>query len=198
MYGQTEASARIAILPSDAYAKVPDSVGRPIRGLDVRVVDEAGADVPAGEEGEILVTGPTLMDGYYGDPEATAEVLRDGWLHTGDIGRVDDDGFLYISGRHSTFVKLDGERISLEAVEHAVLSTHPDEVADALAVPVRTDRGWAIALDIVGPDDKALHRRLKEAVKLAVGRKAVPASIRVVDRIAYTDNGKKPRPRITY
>ncbi|HEY8546880.1 MAG TPA: fatty acid--CoA ligase family protein [Acidimicrobiales bacterium] len=194
MYGQTEASARIAILPADAVAKVPDSVGLPIRGLEVRVVDEAGDDVPTGEEGEIIVTGPTLMDGYYRDPDATAEVLRDGWLFTGDIGRVDEDGFLYVSGRRSTFVKLDGERISLEAVEHAVLSAHP-EVQDALAVPVKTDRGWAIALEVLAPADP---RALKEAVRLAVGRKAVPAAIRVVEKIPYTDNGKKPRPKITY
>ena len=194
MYGQTEASARIAILPSDAYAKVPDSVGRPIAGLTVRVVDESGLDVPTGDEGEIVVTGPTLMDGYYGDPEATAEVLRDGWLHTGDIGRVDDDGFLYISGRHSTFVKLDGERISLEAVEHAVLSSHP-ELEDALATPLKTDRGWVITLDIVGT---ANPRALKESIRQAVGKKAVPASIREVEKIPYTENGKKPRPKITY
>jgi long-chain acyl-CoA synthetase len=194
MYGQTEASARIAILPSDAYAKVPDSVGRPIAGLSVRVVDEAGDDVATGEEGEIIVTGTTLMDGYYGDPEATAEVLRDGWLHTGDIGRVDDDGFLYISGRHSTFIKLDGERISLEAVEHAALSSHP-ELVDALALPVKTDRGWAITLDVVG---EANPRSIKESIRLAVGKKAVPASIREVEKIPYTDTGKKPRPKITY
>jgi long-chain acyl-CoA synthetase len=205
MYGQTEAAARIAILPADAYEKAPTSVGRPIQGLAVRIVDEAGDEVEVGTEGEIVVTGPTLMDGYYGDPEATAEALRDGWLHTGDIGHVDEDGFLYISGRHSTFVKLDGERVSLEAVEHAVLAAHPDELTDALARPVRTDRGWAIALDVVlsdagaaAEDLRPLFRQLKEAVRLAVGKKAVPASIAPTTSVPYTDNGKKSRPNIVY
>jgi acyl-CoA synthetase (AMP-forming)/AMP-acid ligase II len=205
MYGQTEAAARIAILPADAYEKAPTSVGRPIQGLAVRIVDEAGDEVEVGTEGEIVVTGPTLMDGYYGDPGATAEALRDGWLHTGDIGHVDEDGFLYISGRHSTFVKLDGERVSLEAVEHAVLAAHPDELTDALARPVRTERGWAIALDVVlsdagaaAEDLRPLFRQLKEAVRLAVGKKAVPASIAPTTSVPYTDNGKKSRPNIVY
>ena len=194
MYGQTEAAARIAILPADAYEKVPTSVGMPIDGLTVRILDEAGAEVPPGTEGQIVVQGTTLLDGYYGDPAATAEVLRDGWLHTGDLGHVDEDGYLYISGRHSTFVKIDGERISLEAVEHAVLAAHPGDVSDALARPVKTDRGWAIVLEVVGTDDKALHRKLKEAVRLAVGKKAVPAVVRNVESVPYTDNGKKARP----
>ena len=203
MYGQTEAAARIAILPADAYEKAPTSVGTPIQGLTVRILDDAGAEVPAGHEGEIVVRGTTLMDGYYGDPAATAEVLRDGWLFTGDFGHVDEDGYLYISGRRSTFVKLDGERVSLEAVEHAVLAAHRDEVADALARPVKTDRGWAIALDVLpapGVDLAAtgLPRQLKEAVRLAVGKKAVPAAVRAVDAIPYTDNGKKSRPDIVY
>ena len=203
MYGQTEAAARIAILPADAYEKVPTSVGTPIHGLSVRILDEAGAEVPAGHEGEIVVRGTTLMDGYYGDPAATAEVLRDGWLYTGDLGHVDEDGYIYISGRRSTFVKLDGERVSLEAVEHAVLAAHRREVSDALARPVKTDRGWAIALDVItapGFDLSAtgVQRQLKEAVRLAVGKKAVPATIRAVDSIPYTDNGKKSRPNIVY
>lgn len=198
MYGQTEAAARIAILPADAYEKVPTSVGMPIHGLTVRILDEAGAEVPPGTEGQIVVQGTTLMDGYYGDPAATAEVLRDGWLHTGDLGHVDEDGYLYISGRHSTFVKIDGERISLEAVEHAVLAAHPGDVSDALARPVKTDRGWAIVLEVVGTDDKALHRKLKEAVRLAVGKKAVPAVVRNVESVPYTDNGKKARPDQVY
>lgn len=204
MYGQTEAAARIAILPADAYEKAPTSVGTPIQGLSVRILDESGDEVPAGHEGEIVVRGTTLMDGYYGDPAATAEVLRDGWLFTGDLGHADEDGYLYISGRRSTFVKLDGERVSLEAVEHAVLAAHPDEVTDALARPVKTDRGWAIALDVLpapGVDlsgSGGLPRQLKEAVRLAVGKKAVPATVRAVDAVPYTDNGKKSRPDIVY
>ena len=198
MYGQTEAAARIAILPADAYEKAPTSVGMPIHGLTVRILDDAGAEVPSGTEGQIVVQGTTLMDGYYGDPAATAEVLRDGWLHTGDLGHLDEDGYLYISGRRSTFVKIDGERISLEAVEHAVLAAHPGDVSDALARPVKTDRGWAIVLEVVGSDDKAVHRKLKEAVRLAVGKKAVPAVVRNVESVPYTDNGKKSRPDQVY
>jgi acyl-CoA synthetase (AMP-forming)/AMP-acid ligase II len=202
MYGQTEAAARIAILPADAYAKVPTSVGTAIDGLTVRIVGDDGADAPAGVDGEIVVRGTTIMDGYYGDPAATAAVLRDGWLHTGDLGHVDEDGYLYISGRHSTFVKVDGERISLEAVEHAAISSHPDAISDALAGAVKSDRGWALTLDVVvtgGDHDwRALQRSLKEAVRLKLGKKAAPAVVREVESVPYTHNGKKARPNIVY
>ena len=203
MYGQTEAAARIAILPADAYAKAPTSVGTPIDGLIVRILDETGAEVPAGVDGEVVTRGTTIMDGYYGDPKATAAVLKDGWLHTGDIGHVDEDGYLYISGRHSTFVKIDGERISLEAVEHAAMSSHPDTVADALAGAVKTDRGWSLTLDVRLADDasdhwRALQRSVKESVRLKLGKKAAPAVVRQVDTIPYTHNGKKSRPNIVY
>ena len=203
MYGQTEAAARIAILPADAYEKAPTSVGTPIDGLTAKVIDDAGNPVPTGTEGEIVVRGTTLMDGYYGDPTATAEALRDGWLHTGDIGHLDDDGYLYISGRHSTFVKVDGERISLEAVEHAALHAHRDALTDAVARATKTDRGWAIELDVVLSDEadsewNPLQRSIKAAVRDSLGKKAAPAAVHPVAAVPYTPNGKKLRPNIVY
>jgi acyl-coenzyme A synthetase/AMP-(fatty) acid ligase len=203
MYGQTEAAARIAILPADAYAKAPTSVGTPIAGLTAKVVDDNGEEVATGTEGEILVRGTTLMDGYYGDPDATAVALRDGWLHTGDIGHVDDDGYLYISGRHSTFVKVDGERISLEAVEHAALRLHRADLGDAVARATKTPRGWVIELDVVLTDDstvewKSLQRSIKDAVRESLGKKAAPAAVHRVDQVPYTPNGKKLRPNVVY
>jgi acyl-coenzyme A synthetase/AMP-(fatty) acid ligase len=203
MYGQTEAAARIAILPADAFAKVPTSVGTPIDGLVAKVVDDTGAEVPPGVEGEILVRGTTLMDGYYDDPSATAEALRDGWLHTGDIGHADADGYLYISGRHSSFVKIDGERLSLEAIEHAALKAHRAQLTDAVARATKTPRAWVIELDVVLSDSdepawRDLQRSIKDAVRASLGNKATPAAIHQVATIPHTPNGKKLRPNITY
>jgi acyl-CoA synthetase (AMP-forming)/AMP-acid ligase II len=204
MYGQTEASARIAILDAADRERVPGSVGRPLRGLQVRIVDEAGDDVPVGTEGEVIAYGPTLMDGYYDDQKATDEVLKAGWLFTGDFGYVDAEGFLYINGRRSNFVKIDGERISLEAVEHAAITAAEGAVQDALAKPVRSGDDWAIALevclddDVVDPDIEALTKQLRHGIRTTLGGKSVPATYAVVDQIAYTPNGKKTRPNVTY
>jgi acyl-CoA synthetase (AMP-forming)/AMP-acid ligase II len=204
MYGQTEASARIAILDADDRPRVPGSVGRPLRGLQVRIVDESGAEVPQGTEGEVIAYGPTLMDGYHDDQKATDEVLKAGWLHTGDFGYVDAEGFLYITGRRSNFVKIDGERISLEAVEHAAITAASDKVQDALARPVRDGDTWTIALDVrldddvVDPDIEALTKVMRHGIRTTLGGKSVPAAYAVVDEIPYTPNGKKTRVNIQY
>ncbi len=90
-YGLTETSSVATLLaPEDAIER-PDSVGRPVPTVRIRIADDFGRELPVGETGEVLITGPTLMAGYWGKPEATAEAIHDGWLHTGDIGRVDAD-----------------------------------------------------------------------------------------------------------
>jgi long-chain acyl-CoA synthetase len=204
MYGQTEASARIAILDAEDRERVPGSVGRPLRGLQVRIVDGCGDEVPTGTEGEVIAYGPTLMDGYYDDQKATDEVLKAGWLFTGDFGHVDDHGFLFISGRRSNFVKIDGERISLEAVEHAAITAAPGVVRDALARPVRDGDDWTISLEVVLDDDvvdadiDGLTKQLRHGIRTTMGGKSVPAMYAVVDQIGYTPNGKKTRPNVTY
>jgi len=212
MYGQTEAAARIAILDADDRERVPGSVGRPLRGLQVKIVDQAGDELPQGTEGEVIAYGPTLMDGYYDDQKATDEVLKAGWLHTGDFGYLDAEGFLYITGRRSNFVKIDGERISLEAVEHAAISAAPGQVQDALARPVRAGDDWSIALDVRLDDDVAataagaaggidvdeLTKVLRHGIRTTLGSKSVPATYAVVDEIAYTPNGKKTRVNVQY
>jgi long-chain acyl-CoA synthetase len=207
MYGQTEAAARIAILDADDRPRVPGSVGRPLRGLQVRIIDPAGQELPAETEGEVIAYGPTLMDGYYDDQKATDEVLKAGWLHTGDFGYVDAEGFLYITGRRSNFVKIDGERISLEAVEHAAITAAAGKVKDALARPVRDGDTWTIALDVSLADDvdpgadvdiDELTKVLRHGVRTTLGGKSVPADFAVVDEIAYTPNGKKTRVNVQY
>src|SRR5258708_18773475 len=77
----------------------PGSIGRPLPGVRMRLVDDLGADVPCGEVGEIVVRGDAMMAGYWRDPEATAAAVRDGWLHTGDLAREDDEGYYWFSGR---------------------------------------------------------------------------------------------------
>ncbi|HEY3141863.1 MAG TPA: class I adenylate-forming enzyme family protein [Acidimicrobiales bacterium] len=204
MFGQTEAAARISILDAADRARVPASVGKPLRGLTVRILDDAGHELEPGVEGEVVVSGTTLMSGYFDDPDATAEVLRDGWLHTGDYGYLDPEGFLYVTGRRSNFVKIDGERISLEAIEYAAISGSP-EVADALVSPLPTDDGGLavkLSLLLAEPLDEDelgdLHKRLRVQLRRGLGPKAVPTEIDTVTEIAYTPNAKKIRARVIY
>ena len=114
-YGMTE-NAPIIAVNRDYYSKA-DSVGQPMPGTEVKIIDKDEDGV-----GEIICRGPSVMLGYYGDPEATAEVLKDGWLHTGDYGRFDDEGFLYICGRKkNVIVTKNGKNIFPEEIETLLL-----------------------------------------------------------------------------
>jgi len=108
----------------DDYISHPTSTGRATPILEIKIVDEEGTEVPVGERGEICFKGPNLIRGYWNNPEATADTIRDGWLRTGDIGRLDEEGFVYIEDRAKDMVLRAGENIYCAEVE-AVLYEHP-------------------------------------------------------------------------
>jgi steroid-24-oyl-CoA synthetase len=123
-YGLTETTSAIIVNAGADYFAHPDSVGRPTIGTDVRIVDELGEDQPNGSTGEVWVRGPNVVDGYWNKPEATAANFTEGWFHTGDVGRRDDDGFVYIVDRLKDVVIRGGENVYSAEVE-AVLFEHP-------------------------------------------------------------------------
>jgi acyl-CoA synthetase (AMP-forming)/AMP-acid ligase II len=123
MYGATEASARLTLLDPQFYESKMDSVGKPIAGTTISIVDEDGKPVPAGVEGELVAQGPGIMSGYWNNPEATAAVLDDIGYHTGDLGYMDTDGFIYISGRKDNQIKVGGNRINTQEIEDLLLET---------------------------------------------------------------------------
>jgi acyl-CoA synthetase (AMP-forming)/AMP-acid ligase II len=123
-YGLTEAGGSICVLPPGEAAKRPGSVGKPLPGVSVRVVDEAGNELPAGEVGEICLHIATGERRYFGDDEATAKTWQDGWVHTGDVGRLDEDGFLYVVDRTKDMVIRGGYNVYSVEVENA-LHEHP-------------------------------------------------------------------------
>jgi long-chain acyl-CoA synthetase len=130
MYGQTEATARLAVLPPESLVAKMGSVGRPIAGTTIEVRAADGPALPPGQIGELVACGPSIMHGYFGDAEATEAVLRDGWLWTGDVGYVDADGFVWVVGRQSDFIKCAGIRIAPAEVETVVAGVEGvDEVA---------------------------------------------------------------------
>src|SRR5205085_6423029 len=99
-YGLTETTSAVVINSGEEYVAQPDSVGRPVVGADLRVVDpDSGEDVPAGRVGELWVRGPNVVRGYWNKPAETAASFTDGWFHTGDLGRVDTSGLVYVVDR---------------------------------------------------------------------------------------------------
>lgn len=122
-YGLSETSPVATFHSTDIETK-PGSVGIPVWGVQVRVVDPNDNDVPTGELGEIVIKGHNIMKGYYKKPEATAEAMRNGWFHTGDIGRMDEDGYVYITDRVKDMLIRGGLNVYPREVEE-VLMTHP-------------------------------------------------------------------------
>jgi long-chain acyl-CoA synthetase len=120
-YGMTETGPSAA---NPAHAIRSGSLGKPVDGVEVRIVDSEGKDVPDGKIGEIAVRSPAIFAGYWDDPAATREVLRDGWLHSGDLARRDADGYLWFEGRKKEIIVRDGINISPQEVEEAIYD-HP-------------------------------------------------------------------------
>ncbi|WP_181778983.1 AMP-binding protein [Pseudonocardia pini] len=191
-WGLSEAMCVVTRAPLRGEDRWP-SVGLPLYDRAVRIVDDEGADAPTGTIGEIVVAGTpgvTLMKGYFKDPQATAEALRDGWLHTGDNGYLDRDGYLYFCGRRKDMIKRAGENIAAVEVEQ-VLLTHP-AVAEAAVIgvpdPVRDEAVMAFVMvddgHTLSTDDLTEHCR---------GRLAdfkIPTAIQIVHELPRTAIGK--------
>jgi long-chain acyl-CoA synthetase len=133
-YGLTETSSVTSMNSGDDYLRKPDSVGPPVPTCDVRIVGADGEDVPTGGIGELWIRGPNIVRGYWNKPEATAATFTDGWLHSGDVARIDEEGFIYIVDRAKDMVIRGGENVYSVEVEAAIFE-HP-AVADAAVIGV--------------------------------------------------------------
>ena len=131
-YGLTETSSVVTFNAAESYRQKPDAVGPAIPVCDLRIVDGAGRPAPRGARGEVCVRGPNVVRGYWNQPQASAEVFRDGWLHTGDVGRLDEDGCLFLLDRVKDMLIRGGENVYCVEVENALCS-HP-AVVDAAVI----------------------------------------------------------------
>ena len=167
-YGLSETSPVASFNHPDAERK-PGTIGTPLRGVEMKVVDDEGGDLPAGEPGEIVIRGENLMRGYWNRPEATEEAIVDGWFHTGDVATVDEDGFFTIVDRKKDLILRGGMNVYPREVEE-VLYEH-EAVAEAAVVAV--------------PDDN-LGEEVGAAVVLKQGASATPEELRdwVKERVA--------------
>ncbi len=134
-YGLTETVSGDTFLPRDKVIEKIGSVGKPVLQLRVRVVDDAGNDVPSGTLGEIVLRGPKVFKGYWKNPEATAEAIKDGWFHTGDIGRLDEEGYLYIEDRKKDIIISGGENIASLEVERVLYELPQVLEAAVIGIP---------------------------------------------------------------
>ena len=196
-YGMTEVTAGATFLmPGDhlrALGGSPGlllSCGRPLPGTEIRVVDAEGRDLPAGQTGEIWVRGPQLMRGYWNMPEATAEALAGGWMHTGDAGSLDEEGFLYIRDRVKDMIVSGAENVYPREVENALLE-HP-AVADAAVIGVPDARwGEAVkALVVLRPGKSATEDELIAFCRTRLAGYKRPRSVEFVADLPRNPSGK--------
>jgi acyl-CoA synthetase (AMP-forming)/AMP-acid ligase II len=193
MYGQTEATARISCLDPVRLEDKLGGVGRPLDNLTVRIANECGDELPRGEVGQIWVKGPSVSQGYYNDPVESERVFKDGWLRTGDLAHMDEEGFLWIQGRMGGFVKMRGTRVSFAEVE-ARVTAMPEVFECAAAGTTHPESGEALVLFVV----------LKEGAKLVLEdiRRHLPAhwaldSVHFVANLPKNAHGKISRPSLS-
>jgi long-chain acyl-CoA synthetase len=197
MYGATEATARLSILPPAEVDARPGSIGRGIPGVTLRVLDDAGRPVAPGEIGEIVAEGENVARGYFQDPEETQASFRGGRLHTGDLATVDADGYLTVIGRAKSFLKCGGTRTSADRFEEALLA-FPDIVeAAVIGVPDEL-MGEAPAAFVVArdPADATVAARLRQFALANLPLALRPALIEVVEALPKSAAGKVQRGKL--
>ena len=188
-YGCTETSALISSQPKEGRRL--GSVGKPLPGIEVRIELPDGSDAKPGEDGEICVGGATLMQGYWQSPEATAAAVRDGWLHTGDVGHLDDDGFLYVVDRIKDLIIRGGFNVYPRDVEDVLLS-HPAVVGCAVVGKPDPKLGEEVVA-FVQLGAPATEDELIAFSKEHLGAYKYPREVRVIDAIPLTSVMKTDR-----
>jgi len=188
-YGLSETSPVASFNHPDAERK-PGSIGTPVAGVEMRVVGADGSDLPAGEVGEIAIRGHNVMKGYWGKPETTAQAIPDGWLRTGDLARVDEDGYFFIVDRKKELIIRGGYNVYPREIEE-VLYEHP-AVAEAAVVGIAHDElgeevGAAVALK---PGATAAPEELRAFVKEKVAAYKYPRHVWLVSELPKGPTGK--------
>ena len=190
-FGMTESAGGIACGSlADSNAQQNETVGRPMPGIDVRIVDEQRQDLPPGQVGELVVRGDGVMQGYYQAPELTAEVIDDGWLYTGDLATIDEKGYLRIVGRKKDLIIRGGQNIYPQEIE-SYLAGHPS-IAEVAVVGVPAAVGgesvWAFIRLAAGAEMTA--QEVLAYCREALESYKIPSQVRFVSEFPRTDTGK--------
>ncbi|HVA73690.1 MAG TPA: class I adenylate-forming enzyme family protein [Acidimicrobiales bacterium] len=189
-WGMTEAGSAYCILPPEEASRRVGSVGKPMPPVQFRIVDEGGRELPAGEVGELLVSNPGKEREYFNDPEATKAAWRDGWLHTGDLARLDEDGYLYIVGRIKDVIIRGGNNVHAGDVE-AVIAEFPGVQEVAVAGVPHSVLGEDVAAWIVPvPGTTVDGAKLKEFLAERLSDYKIPRRITMVESLPRNATGK--------
>ena len=196
MYGQTEATARLSYLPPSRSEDKAGSIGIPIPGVELRVADEQGRELPSGEVGELVARGQNVTPGYLDEPAETAAILRHGWLWTGDLAYRDADGFLFYLGRANEILKVGGHRVSPFEIE-LVITRHPG-IADAAVIGVKDDLMGEVPGAVVVPRPGATpsEAELLQFCRERLPPYQVPVSFAFVEALPRNESGKLQRAEI--
>ncbi len=189
-YGQTEAGNFVACLRGEEQIAHPKSCGRPTPQFDIRIMGEGDRPLPVGEVGELCLRGPSVLTGYWRNPEATQSALRGGWLHSGDLAMVDEHGLITLMGRSKELIKTGGENVYPKEVE-AVLLAHPD-IADCAIFGVADDHwGEAVkALVALHPGRSMTPRQAADWVRAHIAGYKRPRFVEFIAALPRTDTGK--------
>ncbi|MCE3551598.1 AMP-binding protein [Pseudonocardia sp. RS11V-5] len=191
LFGQTEMSPITTLFRPEHQLSHVGAVGTPLTGVQVAIMGPDGALLPRGEQGEIVYRGPSTMQEYLRNPEATAEAFRHGWFHSGDVGRFGADGVLWFADRFKDVIKTGGENVASIEVERAVYDAEP-KVAEVVVVGLPHER-WSEAVTAVvvpKPGETVDPEALRVALKARLDGYKVPKSVIVVDELPRTSTGK--------
>ena len=187
-YGMTEASPVVSCNPFDGTGQL-GTIGLPVPSTDLRIVGENGETLGVDEVGEIQVKGPQVMKGYYNRPDETAKVIKDGWLSTGDIGKMKEDGFFKIVDRKKDMILVSGFNVYPNEIEDEVVK-HP-KVLEAAAIGIEDEKsGEVVKLFVVKKDDSLDEKELKEYCKKVLTGYKVPKQIEFRDELPKSNVGK--------
>jgi len=190
MYGATEAAPRLSYLDPAVLTRKWGSIGKAVPNVDLLIVDEQGRELPQGETGEIAARGSNIMQGYWKDPEATASVLRNGLYFTGDLGRMDEEGYFYVVGRKKDIIKVKGFRVSAKEIEEVLLEIEGIHEAAVIGVDDEV-LGEAIKAFVVLKQDRELTRQAMNqhlAGRLAAFK--MPKYIEICSTLPKNESGK--------
>ncbi len=181
-YGLTEASPGSSFSRLDMPQK-PGSIGVPIPGVEAKIVDETGREVPRGTVGELILKGDNIMKGYYKDEEMTAQVIRDGWLHTSDLGRMDPEGYIFLTGRKKRMIITSGFNVYPREIE-IVLGLHPAVQEARIIGKEDLLRGEIVkALVVKKPGAEIDERELLKHCRIYLSAYKVPRKLEFIEKI---------------
>lgn len=189
-YGMTETAPAITVLRAEDALRKLGSCGKPVFHLDVKVVDLEGMERPTGETGEVVVRGPNVIREYWRRPKESAETIVDGWLHTGDMGYFDDEGYLYLIDRKKDMYISGGENVYPAEVEDVIMGYGPVADVGVIGIP---DEKWGevgMAVVVAKPGEEVTGEGVIEFCKQKLGKFKVPKKVIFVDELPRTATGK--------